>query len=437
MAVALLRPRRPRRTYEGMPSVSPVIIDSLRQRMERVARRMAIEMARTIPLAEGVAGGSAFSSEVLAACREGVATLLSLWAESRPPSGPELQQLSRMGGRLATTGVPLDAILRAYRVAALVIWQHVIELVRNHPEIDAQSVLTAVGPLFDYLDSISAAVSTSYLETRERTRREQDRQYDQFFAEVIQGTADQEALARAAAGGTVLNFPYQVVVVGAEDTSAEASVATSWMPLGAHVALYQSTLVALVPTSVRIATLRRSLRTATGAEQLPWRIARGPVAQSLAEVPQAVRAARDALAVGAILQPEEAVHDWRRLHPYLGWVHDLAGLEGFVVASLGPLLDRESHRRPPLRQTLEVVLSASGLSEAARELHVHRHTLLYRLERIRELVGDWKDPDDRLRLELALRGYRILQGMAEPGGEAPYGTHAGGRGGREPMVAAP
>ncbi len=435
VAVALLRPRRPRRTYEGMPSVSPVIIDSLRQRMERVARRMAIEMARTIPLAEGVAGGSAFSSEVLAACREGVATLLSLWAESRPPSGPELQQLSRMGGRLATTGVPLDAILRAYRVAALVIWQHVIELVRNHPEIDAQSVLTAVGPLFDYLDSISAAVSTSYLETRERTRREQDRQYDQFFAEVIQGTADQEALARAAAGGTVLSFPYQVVVVGAEDTSAEASVATSWMPLGAHVALYQSAVVALVPTSVRIATLRRSLRSATGAEQLPWRIARGPVAQSLAEVPQAVRAARDALAVGAILQPEEAVHDWSRLHPYLGWVHDLPGLEGFVAASLGPLLDRESHRRPPLRQTLEVVLSASGLSEAARELHVHRHTLLYRLERIRELVGDWKDPDDRLRLELALRGYRILQGMSEPGAEPQDGNHSGD--GRERMVEAP
>ena len=436
MAVALLRPRRPRRTYEGMPSVSPVIIDSLRQRMERVARRMAIEMARTIPLAEGVAGGSAFSSEVLAACREGVATLLSLWAESRPPSGPELQQLSRMGGRLATTGVPLDAILRAYRVAALVIWQHVIELVRNHPEIDAQSVLTAVGPLFDYLDSISAAVSTSYLETRERTRREQDRQYDQFFAEVIQGTADQEALARAAAGGTVLNFPYQVVVVGAEDTSAEASVATSWMPLGAHVALYQSAVVALVPTSVRIATLRRSLRNATGAEQLPWRIARGPVAQDLADVPQAVRAARDALTVGAILRPEEAVHDWSRLHPFLGWLHDLPGLEGFVAASLGPLLERESRRRPPLRQTLEVVLSAGGLSEAARELHVHRHTLLYRLERIRELVGDWKDPDDRLRLELALRGYRILQGTAEPGAEAPDLTRAPGSGGRERTVTA-
>jgi hypothetical protein len=68
------------------------------------------------------------------------------------------------------------------------------------------------------------------------------------------------------------------------------------------------------------------------------------------------------------------------------------------------------------------VLSCGGLSEAARELHVHRHTLLYRLDRIRELVGDWADPDDRLRLALALRGYRILEGLSEPGEEVPGGS---------------
>lgn len=413
VAVAPIPSRHPRRTYEGMPSVSPIIIRSLRDRMERVSRRMAIEMARTIPLAEGVGGGSAFGSEVLAACREGVGTLLSLWAESRPPSQRELQQLSGMGGRLATTGVPLDAILRAYRVAALVIWQHVIDVVRNHPEIEAQSVLTAVGPLFDYLDSISAAVSTSYLETRERVRREQDRQYDQFFAEVMQGTADAEMVARAAAGGTVLAFPYRVVVVGADDSAAEASIATSWMAFGAQVALYQSSVVALVPTAMKVSTLRRALQAAIGADPPPWPMALGPVAANLSEVPQAVRSARDALIVGSILRPDEQVHNWADLHPYLAWLHDLRGLEAFVEATLGPLLERERRRRTPLRETLEAVLGLGGLSEAARHLHVHRHTLLYRLERIRTLVGDWQDADDRLRLELALRGYRILQAVKE------------------------
>ncbi len=404
--------KRDRRGYAALPSVSPIIIQSLRSRVDRVARRMAIEMGRTIPLDEGIGGGSAFGSEVLAACREGVGTLLSLWAESRPPSRAELQQLSRMGGRLASTGVPLDAILRAYRVAALVIWQHVIDAVRIRPEIEAQSVLTAVGPLFDYLDAISVAVSNSYLETRERIRREQDRQYDQFFSEVLGGSADQEMVAKAAEGGTVLEFPYRLVVLGADDASAEATIATAWMVIGAHVALYQSAVVALVPAQARLGTMERLLRVAVGGDQTPWQIAIGPAVATLAEVPAALRAARDTLTVGQVLLPGQAVYDTAKLHPYLAWLHDLEGLREFVEAALGPLLERERARRLPLRQTLELVLSHDGLSAAARALGVHRHTLLYRMERIKELVGDWEDAEDRLRLELALRGSRILDSLS-------------------------
>ncbi|MHB1527369.1 MAG: PucR family transcriptional regulator [Candidatus Dormibacteria bacterium] len=416
--------RRERRGYEGMPSVSPVIIESLRVRMERVARRMAIEMARMIPLAEGVDGGSAFSSEVLAACREGVGTLLSLWEESRAPSLSELQQLSRIGGRMASTGVPLDAILRAYRVAALVIWQHVIEVVRNHPEIEAQSVLTGVGPLFDYLDAISVAVSTSYLETRERSRREQDRQYDQFFAEVLGGTADAEMVTKAAAGGTVLDFPYRLVLVAADDTATEATVATAWMALGAQVALYQASVVALVPAQVKITTLQRHLRAAVGTDSIPWEMAVGPVAAQLADIPGAVRATRAALVVGQILTPQDRLHYASKLHPYLAWLQDLRGLRDFVELTLGPLLAREKVRNTPLRETLEVVLAQGGLSEAARALHIHRHTLLYRMERIEQLIGSWDQADDRLRLELALKGYRLLQSVSEstPAGNSPGGS---------------
>lgn len=372
-------------------------------------------MARTIPQAEGFGGGSAFGSEVLAACREGVGTMLSLWAESRPPSHAELQQLSRMGGRLGSTGVPLDAILRAYRVAALVIWQHVIEVVRIHPEIEPQSVLTAVGPLFDYLDAISVAVSTSYLETRERVRREQDRQYDQFFNDVLGGSADPEAVVKAAEGGTVLEFPYRLLVVGADDVSAEATIATAWMVVGAHVALYQSSVVALVPQQVRVGTLQRLLQVAIGSsDRAPWQMAQGPTAATMADVPSAVRAARDALTVGQILMPDQQLFDSTKLHPYLAWIHDLPGLKEFVEAALGPLLERERSRSLPLRETLETVLSNEGLSAAARSLGVHRHTLLYRVERIQDLVGTWDDPEDRLRLELALRGSRLLDALSPP-----------------------
>jgi purine catabolism regulator len=46
------------------------------------------------------------------------------------------------------------------------------------------------------------------------------------------------------------------------------------------------------------------------------------------------------------------------------------------------------------------------VATAARKLHVHRHTLEYRLERITKLLGsDLKDPARRLLIELALSLY--------------------------------
>jgi purine catabolism regulator len=141
-------------------------------------------------------------------------------------------------------------------------------------------------------------------------------------------------------------------------------------------------------------------------------MALGPTVATLGDVPAAVRAARDALTVGQILMPDQELYDTARLHPYLAWLHDLEGLREFVEGALGPLLERERTRSLPLRQTLAAVLSHEGLSAAARSLGVHRHTLLYRMERIEDLIGSWSDAEDRLRLELALRGSRLLDALA-------------------------
>ncbi len=413
-----------------MPSVSPIIIDSLRRRVDRVARLMTIGMGRAIPLGDTVpdGGGSAFGSEVLAACRDGLRTLLALWAEERAPSAAELRQLARMGGRLATTGMPLDAILRAYRVAALVIWQHVVEMVRVHPEVAPQSVLTAVGPLFDYLDAISVAVSTSYLETRERIRREQDRHHDRIFAEILAGGGP-DLQAQALAAGIALEFPYRVLAIEALDAGAEATIATAWRTRRVHLVGEQGVVIALAPAVNRPEILARLLGVA-GAE--PWappgtaarRIAIGGVAASLEAVPAAARAARDALTVGRILMPDERVHDAAALHLYRVWLHDLDGLREFVDATIGPLLERQRSRRLPLRETLEALLAHEGPSAAARALRIHRHTLLYRMERIESCLGSWETAERRLRLTLALHGARLLEAMEPQTGQSALPTAA-------------
>lgn len=65
----------------------------------------------------------------------------------------------------------------------------------------------------------------------------------------------------------------------------------------------------------------------------------------------------------------------------------------------------EQRAAPELLASLRAYLAASGRWDAAAErLGVHRHTLRYRMKRIRELLpGDLDDPDHRTELWIALR----------------------------------
>jgi DNA-binding PucR family transcriptional regulator len=57
------------------------------------------------------------------------------------------------------------------------------------------------------------------------------------------------------------------------------------------------------------------------------------------------------------------------------------------------------------------------VAATARTLELHERTVRYRLRRIEELSGlDLGLADDRFRVELALRGRRLLGGEAEPSG---------------------
>lgn len=73
--------------------------------------------------------------------------------------------------------------------------------------------------------------------------------------------------------------------------------------------------------------------------------------------------------------------------------------------TLGRLLEYDREHNADLIRTLDAFFSANGSpKEAAERLHVHRNTVLYRLDRIREISGfDLDDSALRLRLQLALQ----------------------------------
>ncbi|MFD4654262.1 helix-turn-helix domain-containing protein [Kitasatospora sp. NPDC058444] len=86
----------------------------------------------------------------------------------------------------------------------------------------------------------------------------------------------------------------------------------------------------------------------------------------------------------------------------LGDGHDV---DGFVGATLGPLLAYDARRGTELVRTLRAYFDCGGsLTRAKDELHVHVNTVVQRLDRVEALLGrDWSQPERSLELQLALR----------------------------------
>ena len=51
-----------------------------------------------------------------------------------------------------------------------------------------------------------------------------------------------------------------------------------------------------------------------------------------------------------------------------------------------------------------------NVSETAKALFIHRNTLIYRIDKIKSILGrDLKDSEERLLLQLGLRVYQVRQ----------------------------
>ncbi|MGH7861817.1 MAG: PucR family transcriptional regulator, partial [Candidatus Dormibacteraceae bacterium] len=117
--------------------------------------------------------------------------------------------------------------------------------------------------------------------------------------------------------------------------------------------------------------------------------------------------AQQAVEVGRKLRPADVLHQHDEVAPYLILAQNPLVAERYVTHVLGRLIS--SDPKGQMMVTLEALLASPSLKETAQALHLHRHTILYRLERLRELVGaDLNDPDARQRLRLALDLRRIL-----------------------------
>ncbi|GFN36804.1 PucR family transcriptional regulator [Tepidimicrobium xylanilyticum] len=85
-------------------------------------------------------------------------------------------------------------------------------------------------------------------------------------------------------------------------------------------------------------------------------------------------------------------------------------LEDFYNTTLKPLVDYDEKKSTELVKTLEAYFKFNGnLTRMSEYLYTHYNTILYRVNRIKEITGmDLEDPSDRLNLEIALKIRELL-----------------------------
>jgi purine catabolism regulator len=238
--------------------------------------------------------------------------------------------------------------------------------------------------------------------------------------------------ARAAQLGHDLARAHAALVV-ALNTSAEGETRGSYAELATGIAetlaaSFEGTwararggeVTALVPLSEApspgmlaelAARVAETIGRTVGASGVTWSAGLGEAAIGPAALRRSHDEARAAAQLGLqVLGPRHVARaDDLGIYRLLLRLRESGELEDFTRRTLGPLT-ADPRSGDALIETLDVFFACNGnLSEAARRLHLHRNSLIYRLGRARELLGhDLEDPETRLALQLALKARWVL-----------------------------
>lgn len=95
-------------------------------------------------------------------------------------------------------------------------------------------------------------------------------------------------------------------------------------------------------------------------------------------------------------------------------VQDYRHLQGFCQDWLSDILSYDSQNHSDLLLTMSVYFGNNGnMAATAKQLNVHRNTLVYRLNRIAEITQlDMDDADVQLNLHLAIKAYQLLEALS-------------------------
>ena len=408
----------------------PLLPTSLMTLIEGRRTGLARHMARAVvsEIAWDSSTGAPPSPAAIArACEAGLDLFLATARESRAPSPEELRRVAQLGVHQARGSQSVEPVLAAYRVAAKVAWNAILTAWRETREADPEAMVVTANYVFTALDQVAAEVTRTYLAAREQHLHRGTRARTRFFHALVSDTFDSElALQKQALALNVQLAPgYRAIVLRLLHGKAEAErgaetllEASHGLELPARALTHASdpsTLLVLWPEAGKraaelVAQLQAEIELRWAARLKPVvRAGIGSYYSGLHGVSRSYLEAQQAIEVGRRLRPEGGVHDYEEVVPYLVMTQNPVLAERYVNHHLDPLLQADERGSGQLLPTLEAFLAHGSVKEAAEALHLHRHTVIYRLDKVREALGlDLEDPKVRHRVMFALELRHLL-----------------------------
>lgn len=340
------------------------------------------------------------------ACLDNLRAILSQLA------GSEAMRLdsARAAGRLkAEQGVPVAALLHAYRLGGRMIWE---QLMQRSAGVSDRELLQLPAELWAILDAYSDAAAEAYRETETLLAHADAAARGRLIRTLFDDHTENPVRTLDALRALGLPEQAQFAVVSV-DTSADARPAVS-AEVAAHLAAHDVAAVWDAQADAHVGLL--CARTAAALDDAVAPLAgvfaaRVGVSQVFTR-PDVIAAALSEAGLARRCVPvghfEVTRYDQAPLAQLLVRLPDAAGAAAARI--LGPLLRLPGAEQDDLLATLRAWFECKGSNAAAAEhLHYHRNTVLYRLRKIRELTGrDVNDPAQAAELYVALRTIQLV-----------------------------
>ncbi|NYF97723.1 PucR family transcriptional regulator [Janibacter cremeus] len=401
-------------TSEEHGLLSQLLTSARAERVEPITERLVASIAR-----ENFAydfSGVVPDGDLWRSCHDNVERVLDMLVVAVRPDG-SLTSVEDMdllfdaaratGRRRAKQGLPLDDVLRSYRIGGRLIWEDLVE--RADPPLDSKSFRDLGVWLWASVDKSSAEVASSYRRVEQQMLHADSQRMAALWEGLLSGRAREQAFAHEAARAMDVPASSALLVLLVHDSTpqdAAGAVDPVVQPLGAG-AVWQGRaggdVIALVTLSAQ-GDHRPVLDALTGLSGVDGGVS--GVCHGLADVDDAFEQARVA-AEGLGSGSGIAAYD-ERLVPAL-LLSSPQITRRLIAYWLGPLLDLPDAERAELVLTLAAWAEAGGsTSRAALALPCHRNTVLNRLRRISALTGHrLLDTPPPVGLSLALQAHSL------------------------------